>query len=90
MPPVPVWFTGRDAMMDHHVRRAFARGRRGVATSANGYPALATYTQTAEGAYTAHGIQVIESNAGLINRVTVFLGEALFPTFRFALSLRAS
>jgi RNA polymerase sigma-70 factor, ECF subfamily len=90
MPPFPVWFTGRRAVMDHHVRRVFTRGRRGVAISANGYPALATYTQIADGTYTAHGIQVIEADAGVINRVTVFLGPQLFPTFNLALSLPAS
>jgi RNA polymerase sigma-70 factor (ECF subfamily) len=90
MPPVRVWFSGRDAVMDHHVRRVFTRGRRAVATSANGYPAIATYTQTTDGTYTAHGIQVIEADADVITQVTVFLGQTLFPTFGFALSLPAS
>ena len=91
MPPIPVWFTGRDAVMDHHVRRVFTtRGRRAVATSANGFPALATYTQTVDGSYAAHGIQVIETRAGLIARVTVFLGAGLFPVFGFATSLPES
>jgi RNA polymerase sigma-70 factor (ECF subfamily) len=90
MPPVPVWFTGRQAVMDHHVRRVFTRRRRAVATSANGFPALATYTQIADGSYAAHGIQVIETRAGRITRVIVFLGEDLFPTFGFATSLPVS
>jgi len=89
MPPIPVWFTGRDAVIDHHLRRVFTRGRRGLATSANGYPALATYTQTADGTYSAHGIQVLEANAGRISQITVFLDRRLFPTFGFELSLPA-
>jgi RNA polymerase sigma-70 factor (ECF subfamily) len=89
MPPLRVWFTGRDAVVDHHVRRVFTRRRRALATSANGYPAVATYTETDEAAYAAHGIQVLETNEGLINQVTVFLGQRLFPTFGFELSLPA-
>jgi RNA polymerase sigma-70 factor (ECF subfamily) len=90
MPPVQVWFSGRDAVMDHHVRRVFTRGRRGVATSANGYPALATYTLTADGSYAAHGIHVIETEAGRITQVIVFLGHDLFPAFGLTSSLPAS
>jgi RNA polymerase sigma-70 factor (ECF subfamily) len=90
MPPVPVWFSGRNAVMDHHVRRVFTRGRRGVATSANGYPALATYTEAADGAYAAHGIHVIETEAGRITRVIVFLGRDLFPAFGLTSALPAS
>ena len=89
MPPIPVWFLGRQAVLDHHTRRVFSHGRRGIPTSANGYPALATYIQTADGSFAAHGIQVIESYAGLIARVPVFLGNELFPTFGLPLSLPA-
>ncbi len=90
MPPVRVWFTGRDAVLDHHARRVFTRGRRAaLVTSANGYPALATYSESADGGFTAHGLQVIEAEAGLITRVTVFLDEALFPIFGFAPTLPA-
>lgn len=89
MPPVRVWFAGREAVLDHHARRVFTWEHRGMVTSANGYPALATYTKTAKGTYTAHAIQVVETEAGVINQVTVFLGQRLFPTFGFPLSLPA-
>jgi RNA polymerase sigma-70 factor (ECF subfamily) len=87
MPPIPVWFRGRAAVLDHHIRRAFNRGRRALPTSANGYPAMATYLQTSDGSFAAHGIQVIEPDGGQIARVTVFLGHDLFPTFDLPLSL---
>jgi len=89
MPPIPVWFLGREAVLDHHIRRVFSRGRRALPTSANGYPALATYVQTADGPFATHGIQVIEPQAGLIARVTVFLGHELFGKFGLPLSLPA-
>jgi RNA polymerase sigma-70 factor (ECF subfamily) len=89
MPPIPVWFLGRQAVLDHHRRRVFSRGRRAIPTSANGYPALATYVETTDGSFAAHGIQVIEPRAGLIERITVFLGHELFPTFDLPPSLPA-
>jgi RNA polymerase sigma-70 factor (ECF subfamily) len=90
MPPIPVWFLGRAAVLDHHIRRVFSCGRRALPTSANGYPALATYVETADGSFEAHGIQVIEPRDGLISRITVFLGHELFPNFGLPLSLRTS
>jgi RNA polymerase sigma-70 factor (ECF subfamily) len=89
MPPNPVWFVGRDAVLDHHIRRVFGHGRRAFASCANGYPALATYAQTADGSFAAHGIQVIEPDGALIARITVFLGHELFPKFGLPLTLAA-
>ena len=82
MPPVAVWFTGRDAVLDHHVRRVFRRECRGVAVSANGYPAVATYLRaSADEPFAAHGIQVIEPSGGVIARITVFLDDTLVARF---------
>jgi RNA polymerase sigma-70 factor (ECF subfamily) len=89
MPPIPVWFRGRAAVLDHHVRRVFSRARRGLATSANGYPAVATYTEADDGTFTAHAIQVVEPRGGLVARITVFLGDGLFPGFGLPLTLPA-
>lgn len=87
MPPHPVWFLGRYAVLDHHTRRVFTHPHRALPTSANGYPALATYSQTTDGSFAAHGIQVIEPTGGLIARVTVFLDEELFAGFGLPLTL---
>ncbi|SEO81744.1 RNA polymerase sigma-70 factor, ECF subfamily [Actinacidiphila rubida] len=82
MPPLAVWFTGREAVLDHHVRRVFSRQLRVLPVSANGYPALATYLGSAEGEpFAGHGIQVIEPRDGLIARITVFLDATLVARF---------
>ena len=87
MPPNAVWFLGREAVLDHHTRRVFTHPSRAVPTSANGYPALATYGRTADGSFAAHAIHVIEPDGALIGRVVVFLGDALFPRFGLPVSL---
>jgi RNA polymerase sigma-70 factor (ECF subfamily) len=90
MPPIRTWYLGRRAVLDHHTRRVFRTPRRAIATSANGYPALATYLQAADGSFHAHGIQVIESRGGLISHVGVFLDPGLFPGFELPTSLPAA
>ncbi|MFI1096966.1 RNA polymerase subunit sigma-70 [Streptomyces sp. NPDC020917] len=90
MPPVPVWFTGRDAVLDHHVRRVFRLECRGVPVSANGFPALATYLRASAGEpFAAHGIQVIEPSGVQIGRITVFLDPGLVERFGLPASLPA-
>ena len=51
MPPVPVWFTGRDAVTRFLANRAFAEPGDIVMipTSANGQPAVAEYRRDADG-----------------------------------------
>ncbi|WP_308166967.1 sigma factor-like helix-turn-helix DNA-binding protein [Nocardia albiluteola] len=51
MPPVPVWFTGRDAVTRFLVKRAFATPGDIVLipTAANGQPAVAEYRRDATG-----------------------------------------
>jgi RNA polymerase sigma-70 factor (ECF subfamily) len=90
MPPIPTWYLGRHAVLDHHTRRVFRTPRRAITTSANGYPALATYLQIADGSFEAHGIQVIESRDGLIAHVAVFLDPRLFAKFGLPTSLPAA
>jgi RNA polymerase sigma-70 factor (ECF subfamily) len=87
MPPHPVWFLGRDAVVDHYTRRVFTHPHRARLTSANGYPALATYSRVADGSFSAHGIQVLEPEDGLIARATVFIDENLFARFGLPLTL---
>jgi RNA polymerase sigma-70 factor (ECF subfamily) len=81
MPPIVSWFSGRQAVLDHHQRRVFSGPRRALVTSANGYPALAMYTSDDEGSFRAHGIHLLEQAAGSITRIVVFLDPALFPAF---------
>ncbi|HVX47708.1 MAG TPA: RNA polymerase subunit sigma-70 [Mycobacteriales bacterium] len=81
MPPIPAWFRGRAEVLDHHVRRVFGHPRRAVATNANGYPALASYSRDVEGTFRAHAIHVLEVDGGQVARVVVFLDPDLFARF---------
>jgi RNA polymerase sigma-70 factor (ECF subfamily) len=90
MPPVRTWFRGRAAVVDHLVRRVFNRARRSVATSANGYPAAATYVQDGKGAFVPHAIHVLETDGGSIARIVVFLDATMFPSFGLPTSLPAT
>ncbi|MCU1613762.1 MAG: polymerase subunit sigma-70 [Frankiales bacterium] len=81
MPPIPVWFLGRAAVVDHLTRRVFTRPRRALPTSANGHPAVATYSRAADGSFAPHGIHVLDTESGLISRIVVFLDRSLFPLF---------
>ncbi len=86
MPPVPVWFTGRDAVTRFLAARAFAKAGDVVfvRTAANGQPAVAEYRRSADGVMRAHSIHVITpgvSGTTSIAAVTVFLDPALFAAF---------
>jgi RNA polymerase sigma-70 factor (ECF subfamily) len=87
MPPIATWFLGKSAVLDHFTRRVFGHPVRAVATSANGYPAVATYHQIADGSFVPHGIQVLESKDGLIARIVIFLNTRLFADFGLPTSL---
>jgi RNA polymerase sigma-70 factor, ECF subfamily len=83
MPPIPTWFAGRPAVLGFYAQRALvsASSRRVLPTSANGYPAAATYTRAGGGAYQAHSIQVLETAGGRVRRVYAFLDGELFGRF---------
>ena len=90
MPPVPIWFTGRDTVLRFLVGRAFTKPGDVVMiqTAANGQPAVAEYRRTADGVMRAHSIHVLtagfSSGSGGpvgIAALTVFLDPALFTAF---------
>ncbi|PQM44056.1 ECF RNA polymerase sigma factor SigG [Mycobacterium talmoniae] len=83
MPPVPVWFTGRDAVMAFLVKRAFTKAGDivMVPTGANGQPAVAEYRRGGDHVLRAHSIHVLTTGAGGIAGITVFLDPALFTVF---------
>jgi RNA polymerase sigma-70 factor (ECF subfamily) len=93
MPPLPVWFTGRDAVTRFLAARAFTKPGDVVLipTAANGQPAIAEYRRTADQVMRAHSIHVITvssesagSPGGATPRIaalTVFLDPALFAAF---------
>ncbi len=83
MPPLPVWFTGRDAAMRFLAARAFAKpgDMALVPTGANGQPAVAEYRRDADGVLSAHSIHVLTCGALGIATLTVFLDPSLFAVF---------
>jgi RNA polymerase sigma-70 factor (ECF subfamily) len=83
MPPLPVWFAGRDAVMRFLTTRAFTTPGDVVMipTAANGQPAVAEYRRGADRVIRAHSIHVLTAGAGGIGAITVFLDPALFTAF---------
>jgi RNA polymerase sigma-70 factor (ECF subfamily) len=87
MPPMPLWFRGRDAIRQFLEARLFgadARGRfRLAATSANGCPAFGGYQRDEAGLFRPVSLQVLVLDAGLIAEVHSFLvsDDRLFRRF---------
>jgi RNA polymerase sigma-70 factor (ECF subfamily) len=87
MPPLPMWFTGRDTVMQFLAVRAFTKAGDivMVPTAANAQPAVAEYRRTADGVLRAHCIHVLTTSltqgATGIAAMTVFLDPALFTAF---------
>jgi RNA polymerase sigma-70 factor, ECF subfamily len=83
MPPMPVWFTGRDAVMRFLATRALAKvgDVAMVPTGANGQPAVAEYRRTEDGVMRAHSIHVITAGTDGIEAIIVFLDPKLFTVF---------
>jgi RNA polymerase sigma-70 factor (ECF subfamily) len=83
MPPLPVWFTGRDTVVRFLVARAFTKPGDMVLipTAANGQPAVAEYRRTADHVMRAHSIHVLTPGTAGIAALTVFLDPALFTAF---------
>jgi RNA polymerase sigma-70 factor (TIGR02960 family) len=89
MPPIPTWFTGRDAVVGFLAGRVLRReGQwRMVTTHANGQPAAVAYERTGEGRYEAHGVEVLTLVGDRIARITAFNDASLVPTFGLATAL---
>jgi RNA polymerase sigma-70 factor (ECF subfamily) len=83
MPPLPLWFTGRDTVMRFLAARAFTKAGdiMMVPTAANAQPAVAEYRRSADDVMRAHSIHVLTVGPAGIDGITVFLDPALFPAF---------
>jgi RNA polymerase sigma-70 factor (ECF subfamily) len=83
MPPLPVWFMGRDRVMQFLTARALAKAGdiAMVPTAANGQAAVAEYRRSADDVMRAHSIHVLGTGAAGIAGITVFLDPALFTAF---------
>lgn len=87
MPPLPVWFRGREnfrRFLEEFLFVGDARGRfRMVATRANGCPAFAVYRRDEHAVYRPSALQVLTMRSGLVAVVDDFLvtDDALFAKF---------
>jgi RNA polymerase sigma-70 factor (ECF subfamily) len=92
MPPLPQWYSGRDAI---HTFFKWAwklyGGFRLVSTAANGQPAFAAYSRAGtDGPWTAHSLQVLSLERDGISALTLFFkpdSERLFQSFGLPLVL---
>jgi RNA polymerase sigma-70 factor (ECF subfamily) len=88
MPPIPTWFTGRQAVVgfltDHVL---IADLWRMEPTRANGQPALVVYQRVDGGRYEAYGVQVLTLIGTRISRITTFIDPSLVPAFGHAPAL---
>jgi RNA polymerase sigma-70 factor (ECF subfamily) len=88
MPPLPVWFAGRDPVLRFLAARAFAKAGdvAMIPTAANAQPAVAEYRRGTDGTMRAHSIHVLTADAAGIATITVFLDPGLFSGFGFPAS----
>jgi RNA polymerase sigma-70 factor (ECF subfamily) len=82
MPPVPLWYRGRDDFVGFMSRAYRMRGTdwRVVHVRANGQLAFAAYSR-GDGDYAAHSIQLLDTTAGAVTRNVVFFDRSLFGLF---------
>ena len=86
MPPLPQWYSGREAIRNFFAWawRAYS-GCRLIPTAANGQPAFAAYVRKGtDPEWKAHSIQVLELEENAISRLTLFVkptGPDLFRAF---------
>jgi RNA polymerase sigma-70 factor, ECF subfamily len=83
MPPLPVWFTGKDAVLRFLVGRAMAKAGDIVMipTAANAQPAVAEYRRGTDQVMRAHSIHVLSTGTTGVGSITVFLDPGLFGAF---------
>ena len=83
MPPVPLWYRGREhyGLFMERVFRLNGTGWRALPTTANGQPALAAYAPSPGGGHHRHTLQVFTVVDGLVTANVVFADPSLFDAF---------
>ena len=83
MPPVPQWFTGREAIGRLLAARLPSGCGRGllVPVRANGRPAFAAYLRGEDGALNAHSVMVLSPTDSGIAHIASFMDPSLFEYF---------
>jgi RNA polymerase sigma-70 factor (ECF subfamily) len=86
MPPVPLWYLGKENYGRFITRVHRLRGTdwRHLTTSANGQPATVAYCRGDDGVYHLHTLQVFTVTADGISRNTVFQDPRVFQVFGLA------
>jgi len=89
MPPVPLWYQGRDdyaRFMERVFRLNGAGWRAEIVTANGGQPTLAAYVpnRTPEGGYRAHTLQVFSVAEGLVTANVAFADPSIFEVFGLA------
>jgi len=85
MPPLPTWVSGREQVAGFLRAYPLSGARRWqmVPTSANGQPALATYSWDEQSAaFMAHSLSVLTLREGKIEEITAFMTPDPFPHFQ--------
>ena len=93
MPPLPVWYQGREAIATVLSTRIFTPGRQRylVPTRANGSPAFGLYQQEAEAdVYQLFGLIVLGVEGEQIGSLVAFLNPSSLSSFGFPLTLPTS
>jgi RNA polymerase sigma-70 factor (ECF subfamily) len=94
MPPMPVWYRGREAI--RAILPMFAFTGEGpdqwrlTPTRANGTLALACYRREGDGPYRAVGVQVLTFGEAGVAESIFFLGPGLFPRLGLPLEMPAT
>ena len=82
MPPIPTWFTGREAVAGFLAGRVLRRNLwRMTPTRANGQPALVVHKHAGDGRYSPYGVQVLTLIGARIAHITSFNDPGLVPFF---------
>jgi RNA polymerase sigma-70 factor (ECF subfamily) len=83
MPPVPLWFVGREhyGQFITRVFRLLGPHWQMLPTAANGQPAVGAYCRGDKGTYEAHTLQVFSLTPAGISRNVVFWDSHLFELF---------
>jgi RNA polymerase sigma-70 factor (ECF subfamily) len=89
MPPVPLWYQGRQdyGLFMDRVFELRGTGWRMRHLTANGQPALAAYAPSPAGGYALHTLQVLTVTGGQVARNVVFADPGVFPAFGLALEI---
>jgi RNA polymerase sigma-70 factor, ECF subfamily len=82
MPPVPLWYSGRDAIAVFLAKWALQERWRLVPTRANAQPAFGTYSWDAkERRYVATGVDVLTLRGAQVEGITAFVTPAVVRDF---------